>query len=262
MSAEFEVLALRYGTVRTTRGDLFYRHHAYGEGDGPIEMDFFFWLLRDGVQNVLVDSGFRPAVGLRRARTCLVEPVDALRRVGVEPGEISKIVVSHLHYDHVGNLASFPEATIVVQRRELDFWTGPQARHFQFAQVIEDDEIDYFAKAAAQGRLQVVDGDTELQPGLGLRLVGGHCPGQQIVLVEGPERPIVLASDALHLYEEMDKDRPFALFSDLAEMYRAYETLRELERGGAAVVAGHDPGVMQRFEPLGGSAAAFAVRIT
>jgi glyoxylase-like metal-dependent hydrolase (beta-lactamase superfamily II) len=92
--------------------------------------------------------------------------------------------------------------------------------------------------------------------------VGGHSPGQQIVLVEAGRGLVVLASDAVHLYEEHERDRPFEIVADLAEMYRGYDLIRELCREpGAVMVPGHDPEVMRRFPPVDGPAGDIAVRI-
>lgn len=100
-------------------------------------MDYFFWLLRRGGETILIDSGFAPGVGKRRGRTPLHAPVEALKRLGVEPETVSAVVVTHLHYDHTGNLAAFPGAELIVPGKELEFWTSPLAVRFQFAASAE-----------------------------------------------------------------------------------------------------------------------------
>ena len=57
----------------------------------------------------------------------------------------------------------------------------------------------------------------------------------------------MLASDAVHYYEELERDRPFSTVANLADMYAAFDRIRELADGGALVVAGHDPLVAERF---------------
>lgn len=256
----YEVTAIRYATVRSPKSELFHRYGAYGEPDAEIEMAYYFWLLRDGVRTVLVDTGFDPEVGARRGRTCVVEPIEALRRLGVSPATVSAVIVTHFHYDHIGNIAAFPEAELIVPRRELDFWTGPLAGRAQFAAHVEPAEVDRIGAAAAEGRLRRTEGEEEILPGVTAIEVGGHSPGQQLTVVAGEGGTVVLASDAVHFYEELELDRPFGVVADLGAMYEAYDRVTELARRAAAVVAGHDPLVMDRF-PAAGTDAELAVRV-
>ena len=264
MSADlrsYEVQAVRYATLRAPKSELFYRHGTYGEPDVEVEMAYWFWILRDDDEVIVVDTGFDPAVGARRGRTCLMPPVDALRAFGVEPASVSHVVVSHLHYDHIGNLAAFPHATLIVPRRELDFWTSPMASRFQFGSHVESSEIERVAQAAADGRVRLTEGTDEILAGVTAISVGGHSPGQQITVVRGRTRDVVLASDAVHFYEELELERPFAVVHDLEQMYGAYDVVKGLAATGATIVAGHDPGVGQRFEQVGAAGAASAVRV-
>ena len=243
-----EVLAVRYGTRVTTRGEAYLNWHVYGEPDESFRMDYFFWVVRGGGRTTVVDCGFDPEVGRRRGRETLVDPVDALRALDVDPATVDRLVVSHAHYDHIGNLARFPSAEIVLTARELAFWTGPHAGRVQFAHSTEADEIAALVRARDEGRVTTFSGRCEVGDGFALVEVGGHTPGQLIgrVAVDGGE--VVLAADALHFYDELTADRPFFVVADLEAMYAGFDTLRELTaRPGRALVAGHDADVPRRF---------------
>jgi glyoxylase-like metal-dependent hydrolase (beta-lactamase superfamily II) len=257
------VVAVRYATLPSTRRALFLRHESYGVADGPQDLAYYLWVIGDGPDALVVDTGFDPAVGARRRRTCLCPPIDALARLGVDPAAVSRVLVTHCHYDHVGNLAAFPNAEILVSARELEFWTtSPLARRGQFAEHVEAGEIEHLAEAHRSGRVRTIDGTAAIAPGVTAIDVGGHSPGQVVVTVETGDRPVVLTSDAVHLYEELERDRPFAIVADLSEMYRAYDTVRDLcERLHAPMVPGHDPAVMERFPRVQGPAAGLAVRV-
>lgn len=259
----YEVAAIRYGTRETSKRECYYRWDSYGEPDAPLVMDYFFWVLRTGGEAIVVDTGYHPDVGERRGRTLVCDPVDALRRLGVDPDAVPTVILTHLHYDHSGNLDAFPNAELVVHRRELDFWSGPDAQRAQFAAVIEPDEIARVVAAEREGRLRILDGDGEVAPGISSICVGGHSPGQIVLTIDGDRGPVVLASDAAHYYEELELDRPFEILVDLPAMYAGYETVRRLvaERSGAALVVGHDPEVMNRFPAVDGDAAGIAVRV-
>jgi glyoxylase-like metal-dependent hydrolase (beta-lactamase superfamily II) len=258
----YEVIAVRYGTLTARKSQLYHRYEAYGEADAQVEMAYYFWILRAGGETILVDTGFDPVVGARRGRTCLGPPLDALSLVGVERESVSAVIVTHLHYDHIGNLDAFPHAELVVPRREFEFWTGPAAARFQFASHVEAPEVALLAEARRAGRVRLTDGVEEIFEGITAHSVGGHSPGQQVTVVAALAGDVVLASDAVHFYEEFELDRPFGVIADLEQMYAAYDLLRELVAAeGAVLVPGHDPAVLSRFPALDLQTDGIAVRV-
>jgi glyoxylase-like metal-dependent hydrolase (beta-lactamase superfamily II) len=250
----YEVVAVRYATRSLRKSECYYGYHVYGEPDAPLQMDYFFWLLRGEAGTILVDSGFDPAVGERRGRTVLMAPLEALARLGVRSQDVAQIVVTHLHYDHIGNLAAFPSAQLLVHPRELEFWAGPFASRAQVAAHVEPGEVAHVVEADHAGRVRRLSDSETLFPGVEAIRVGGHSPGQLVLVVAGADGPIVLASDSTHYYEELDLERPFEILTDLEEMYAGYAVLKELAaRPGAVLLPGHDPEVMSRFAPLDGA---------
>jgi glyoxylase-like metal-dependent hydrolase (beta-lactamase superfamily II) len=269
-SPGYEVVAVRYGTRSTTKSDVFLHFGLYGEPDEPIQMDYFFWVARSTERAILVDCGFNDASGARRGRTMLCPPASALRRLGIEPADISVLILTHAHYDHIGNVDDFPAAELVMSAREYEFWTGPLASRPLFATSAETADIEALSRARAAGRLRLLPGAPPggpaarqpVVPGIDVLEVGGHTPGQLVVLVGTGHGEVVIASDALHYYDEMRLDRPFTHVADLPAMYRGFELLRDLAASDTRlVVAGHDPEVLRRFPPADGELAGLAVRI-
>jgi glyoxylase-like metal-dependent hydrolase (beta-lactamase superfamily II) len=258
----YDVVAVRYGTLETTRAALYAAYEAYGRPDGPMTMDYYFWVLRNDERTVLVDTGFDPEVGIRRGRTPTCAPAEALRRLGVEPAAVDVVVLTHFHYDHIGNVGLFPGARLVVNRRELDFWAGPLGRQPVPAAPVEAAEVEVLLAAQRAGRLTAVPDEPVDLPGIELIELTGHTPGQLAVRVATAGGAVVLASDAAHSYEEFEQDMPFHVFSDLEGMYRSFETLRTWAgTPGSIVVPGHDPDTMRRFPPAGPGLDGLAVRI-
>jgi glyoxylase-like metal-dependent hydrolase (beta-lactamase superfamily II) len=245
----YEVLAVRYGTRTARKSESYLNYHVYGAPDAELTTDYFFWLVRSPERTVVVDCGFGAEPARRRRRTQLVDPVEALRGLGVDAAEVDQLVVSHAHYDHIGNLRRFPAAEIVIARREYEFWTGPYASRVQFAHATEPEELALLAEAGTQGRLRLVEETLDLAPGIELVVVGGHTPGQLVVQAAAPGGgAVILAADALHFYEELTEDRPFFVVADLREMYGAYDLLAEMAQdSGRLLVAGHDAEVGTRF---------------
>lgn len=258
-----EVIIVRYGTRQTTKSECYYNFGAYKEPDAEITMDYFFWIFRNAEQTIVIDTGFSPEAAIKRRRQPVVSPADALSRLGIDPSEVKLLVLTHAHYDHAGNLGLYPNAQIVMSRREFDFWSTPMGKRPQYAHHIDPLDIERIQALAAAGRITLLDGrQNTLIPGIEMYELGGHTPGQLALVVEMPDGPVILASDAIHYYDELEQDRPFAVLDSLADMYQGYEQIRQwLERPGAVVIPGHDPDVMTRFAPVDAADLAFAVRI-
>jgi glyoxylase-like metal-dependent hydrolase (beta-lactamase superfamily II) len=115
--------------------------------------------------------------------------------------------------------------------------------------LVDPVEVEIVKRLEREERLHLVDGSAEPYPGIVATRLGGHTPGQLIVDVGTDSGRVVLASDAMHYYEEIDRDRPYNLFNDLGDMYRAYDILRDLRgRPETTLVAGHDPQVRALYE--------------
>lgn len=258
-----EVIVVRYGTRQTTRSECYYNFRAYREPDAEMTMDYFFWIFRSAEQTIVIDTGFSPQAAIARKRQPVVAPADALARLGIDPNEVKLLVLTHAHYDHAGNLDLYPNAKIVMSRKEFEFWGTNMGKRPQYGHHIDPLDIERIQALHREGRITLLDApQNTLIPGIELYELGGHTPGQMAVVVEMPEGPVILASDAVHYYDELEQERPFAVLDSLADMYRGYERIREwLQRPGAVVIPGHDPDVMNRFAPVDASDPSFAVRI-
>jgi glyoxylase-like metal-dependent hydrolase (beta-lactamase superfamily II) len=267
--ARYEVLAIRYGTGLTRKSEVFLHFEQYGEPDSEVRMDYFVWVVRNAASTILIDCGFNEGSGARRGRTMLCPPPMALQRIGIAPDDVDLLVATHGHYDHIGNLDAFRSAKVIMSAREYEFWTGELASRPLFASVAEADDIAALRRAAQTGRMRFVYGGTfrsrySRQPiadGVEVIEVGGHTPGQLIVVADTSDGAVVIASDALHYYDEMELDRPFAHVADLPAMYAGLQYLRELQAHGALIVAGHDPQVGRRFPAFPADRDGLTVRI-
>ena len=261
-----QVLAVKYGHRVATRAESYLNFRLYGEPDGDLDIDYYFWVIIDGARVFLLDTGFAPEVGDRRRRAHYTTPAQVLPELGIAPDDVTAIVITHAHWDHIGNVRQFPRAQLVMTEAEYAFWTSPLAAREHFAAHSEPQEIELLRRAREEDRLTLFTWELTLAPGIELLEVGGHTPGQLVVLARMADGEAVLASDALHYYDEARLDRPFAHVADLPAMYRGFELLRALAAEPTRyLVAGHDPEVLRRFPPVATAAdrdvAGLAVRI-
>ena len=244
----YNIFALQYATRMAPASECFLGAEPH---EPPRGMDYFVWVITGGGRTVVLDTGFTDAVARQRGRDYARNPVEGLRALGIDPATVDTVVLSHLHYDHAGNIARFPQARFHLQEIEMAFYTGPACHYPRFCRSIEVEDIVALVRANYDCRLVFLNGDAELLPGVTLHLVGGHTAGSQIVRVATPRGNVVLAADAAHYYEEVERLRPFPTLHDLAKMYHAYETVNRLADSPGHVIPGHDPLVMQRYPAAG-----------
>jgi glyoxylase-like metal-dependent hydrolase (beta-lactamase superfamily II) len=250
----YQVTIVKYGTRTATRGEVYLNFPLYGENDGPIGMDYFFWIARNHERTVVIDTGFSPKGGESRKRTTLAPVADLLSRFAVDPASSPTVVLTHAHYDHVGNIGLFPSSPFVMAARELSFWESRHGQRVLFHHSVDDEALVELRELLAEGRLRLFEGVTEIAPGITAVEVGGHTPGQSVVTVATSDGNVLLASDAVHYYEEYERDMLFSSVADLVEMYEGFDYIRGQFISGDIdhLVAGHDPGTLARFEPVSG----------
>jgi glyoxylase-like metal-dependent hydrolase (beta-lactamase superfamily II) len=255
-----EVYAVKFGEhPGGTRGEYFHGCAA-DPRDQQMQLDYYVWLVRTPETDIVVDAGFTAEMAERRRRNHFRAPSAALALLGVDCAAVRQVVLSHFHYDHVGDVGAFPNARFVVQSREMAFWTGRFASRTEFHRLIEDEDILRLVELGLAGRLDYVDGERTLAPGVRVHLVGGHTAGMQIVSIETARGTVVLAADSSHFYGNVCGDAPFAVHNDLPGMYHAFDLMHELASSPELIVPGHDPEVLRRFDPVDGLAGT-AVRI-
>jgi glyoxylase-like metal-dependent hydrolase (beta-lactamase superfamily II) len=246
---QHRISVLRYAQRMSQR-----QHHFYGAIDrpgDPMPISYFVWLITGPFGPILVDTGFTAETASRFGRDYFMSPPDLVRAAGVDPDDLGTVVLTHLHYDHAGGTAAFPAARFVLQRQELSYWTGPHSRQIAaelgMPHLVLQADLDRIAKAEAEGRIEWVDGSADLAPGVSVHRVGGHTPGMQVVRVETALGAVVLASDAAHFHENLERNRPFAVLESVSGSLAAFDEARRLAADPALVIPGHDPAVLERF---------------
>ena len=254
----YEVFAIKYATRNAQRRD----HFVGGDPhDAPMPMDYFVWLVRNANRTIVIDTGFTREVGEARKRTFLRSPAAGLALLDVEAAKVKDVVITHMHYDHVGTFNDFPNAQLHIQDEEMAFATGRHMRHAQFRHSIEVEDVVGMVRLVFGNRVTFYRGDAELAPGVSLHHIGGHTPGLQCVRVMTRRGWVVLASDATHYYEHVETDRCFVSVFNIGDTLEGYDILRRLAASPKHIIPGHDPLVMQRYPAVSKALEGIAVRL-
>ena len=254
----YEVYAIRYATIARKPGENFILGDPH---ETSSNLDYFIWLVRSDRRLFIVDTGFNAQGAARRGRSFLTPPAEGLARMGIDAAQVEDVIITHLHYDHVGGFEQFPAARFHLQDDEMGYATGRFMTHGFFNHAYEVDEVVAMVRHVYKGRVEFHDGDAQLAPGLSVHRIGGHTKGLQCVRVNTRVGWIVLASDGAHLYANIDDARPFPIVYDLGAMMEGWRRLQALADDPAFVIPGHDPLVMKRYEAPSKSLEGLVVRL-
>jgi len=242
---QYEVYAIRYATVPDFPvSDLI----SGVDKSRKTDIAMMVWLVRGGGHNILVDTGFyRPQFFKSWNVKDFVRPDEAVARAGVKPDEITDVILTHAHWDHADGADLFPKAQIWIQKDEYTYYTGEAWQRGGKHGGIEPDDVEYLLKANLAGRLHLVDGDAEILPGIRVYIGGRHTWQSQYVSAPTRSGTVVLASDNMYLYENLDKHLPIAQTFDAASNLRAQDRMKTIASKPELIIPGHDPAVMTRF---------------
>jgi glyoxylase-like metal-dependent hydrolase (beta-lactamase superfamily II) len=241
----WQVHALKYAErTDRTRGESFILADNH---DTAHPIDYFIWVLRRGDQVILVDTGYDDCEAAARGRPIRMNSAAALAPLGLTPGDIDTVIVTHLHYDHAGGLHLFPNATLHMQVAEMAYATGPCMCHDALRLPFTAEHVCEAVRRVYSGRVIFHDGEAGVAEGVTVHCIGGHSRGLQAVRVRTEAGWLVLASDAAHFYENLILRKPFPLVVDVADMLDGFGTLERLASANKLIVPGHDPMVRAVF---------------
>ena len=209
-------------------------------------------LLRGHGRTILVDTGIGHKADAKFEAIYAVDHehstlLGSLARLGVGPEAVTDVLLTHLHFDHVGGATArgpdgavrptFPAATYHVQRR-----------HWEWARVSERESASFLADnldpLEASGQLALLDGDEPPAPGLGLHVVDGHTRGQQLVTVHGEGTTLFYVADLIPTAAHVPL--LWIMAYDIEPLKTLSEKRRLLQRAadeGWTLVFEHDPAV-------------------
>jgi glyoxylase-like metal-dependent hydrolase (beta-lactamase superfamily II) len=243
---KYEIYAIRYATLPD-----FPVAELVAGADPARKLDIamMVWLVRGNRRNILVDSGFYHEHFFKEWHVNdFIKPSDALKPLGLKPEDITDVVITHMHWDHSDGMDLFPNARIWIQKDELQYYAGEAWQSKDTHGGIDEEDVLTLVKLNTQGRVGMVNGDAqEIIPGVTCYTGGRHTYASQYVGVNTSAGTVVLASDNMYLYENLEKHVPIAATLDAVSNLHAQDRMKQLAASPGLIIPGHDPGVMAKF---------------
>ena len=217
--------------------------------DRKLDIAMLVWVVRGGGHVVLFDSGFYRQKFLQEWKPrSFVRPSQAVGRLGIKPADVTEVIISHAHWDHVDGADLFPKATVFIQKDEYQYYTGVAWQKEETHGGIDADDMQALLKANTAGRLRFVDGDDQqVLPGIRCYIGAKHTFQSQYCTVQTRSGTVVLASDNMYLYENLEKHAAIAQTLDADANLRAQDRMKDLASRSDLIVPGHDPAQLKRF---------------
>jgi glyoxylase-like metal-dependent hydrolase (beta-lactamase superfamily II) len=240
----YEIYAIRYAHHDRSAKENFIGADIH---DISQPLDYFVWAIVGAERTFIVDTGFDAAMAERRSRK-ITKPIrEGLQAIGIDANAVTDVIVTHLHYDHCGNYELFPRASYHLQDCEMAYATGRCMCHAQLRVPFEADDVTAMVRKVFAGRVSFHDGESQIAPGVSVHKIGGHSKGLQCVRVDTRRGPVVLASDASHLYQHVLEGRVFPIVYNVGEVLEGYATLKKLAGDIHRIIPGHDPKVLELY---------------
>src|SRR5437588_1263921 len=251
----YEVYALSYGVYPNFPVSALI---AGADKDRKIDLQMMIWLLKGpNGRNILVDSGcYHESVLKGKPFKDFIKPSDTLAKLGLKPEDITDLIISHMHWDHADGMDLFPKARVWIQKDEYTYYTGAAWQAGGKHGGIEPVDVLTIVKLNTQSQVNLVDGDDrEIIDGVRVYTGGRHTFASQYVSVRTASGTVVIASDNMYLYENLQKHVPIAQTFDADSNLKAQDRMKQIASRPELIVPGHDPEVFIKFPKPGNGVA-------
>jgi len=224
-----------------------------GPQNDSVNIDFMIWLIKgDNGRNVLVDAGFLRDIQDAKEFdvTNYMRPDSALSKLGLKAEDITDIVLSHPHWDHIDGLGLFPNAQVWMQKEDFNYFVGTAWQKGGFNGGFNKRDIRMLIDLNLAGKLTLVDGDNkEIIPGIKVYTGSRHTFNSEYVVVETGINKVLLASDNIWIYYNLEHMRPASVGGtfDTTAYKKSMIRMKTLVTNPRFIIPGHDSKIFSKF---------------
>src|SRR2546430_2233344 len=245
---KYEIYAVRYATLANFPVSSLV---AGADRSRRLDIAMMIWVLKGNDGRIaIVDSGFhRDQYFEQFTVRDFIKPSEAIAPLGLKPEDVTDLLITHMHWDHAGGIDLFPAARVWIQKDEYDYYTSDAWQSRATHGGIDADDVLEIVRRNTQGKVSFVRGDDETSiSGVTFGIGGKHTWQSQFVTATTPKATtVVLASDNMYLYENLDAHKPISQTLDAASNLRTQDRMRSIASDPRLLIPGHDPAVFERF---------------
>ena len=245
-AVQYEVYAVRFASLPGCPV-----HFLVQEADDgrKIDLAMTFWVIKGGGKIILFDSGYyRDKVRKDYPSKDFMRPSAVIAELKIKPEDVTDVVISHIHNDHADGVDLFPKAQVWMQQEEYGHYVADAVRTGKKVEGSDPEDVLALARINKLGRLTLVNGDNqEIFPGITCYIGGKHTWQSQYLGVQTRRGIVVLASDNVYLFENLEKHLPITSTLDAKSNLAAQDRMKTLAASPDLIIPGHDPKVFSLF---------------
>ena len=239
----WKIMPLNLGTLNVTLASQICRHGVVHDVGRVVKAPCIAFLLKETKTGelILVDAG--PAQDTEWGRKWH-NPIERseeqqlvyqLDKHGVKPEDIKTVILTHLHWDHAYGVLLLPEATVYVQKVEMQYSVAPMRTDYKHYEINVKTQIPFFMNFF--NRIELVNGDTQFRDGLEVITLPGHSPGSQGVVADTEKGKFIMAGDLINTVENWETRIPSGIYGNMQD---SLDSLDKMEQYDAVVLPSHD----------------------
>jgi glyoxylase-like metal-dependent hydrolase (beta-lactamase superfamily II) len=243
---EYEVYALKY----LSGGKGLAKDWAVGANPlDSINGSWMFWLLKgENGKSILVDVGFLDTAKVRSKG--YIRPDSLLQRLNIYPSDITDIIMTHPHNDHIGGINLFPKAKVWMQKADFHYFVGEAWQEKGYRIAFLKNDVRNIVNINLQGRLKLIEGDNiEIMPGIRVFIKSKHTFENMYLVINSNSEAnrILIASDAIWFYYNLDNLLPATICYDPIAYVEALKRIKTLVPNPNLIIPGHDDIIFSKF---------------
>lgn len=228
---KLEVYALKYGD------SLYHSRNIYYEDpfNEPIPFAWMFYVIKYKDKIILIDTGFEEEKYIKSFNIDYRNPLDILKRLNIEPEKVTDVIITHSHFDHIGNVDKFTKAKIYIQEEELE----------HFKKNLKNQEILSFFKS---NKIISFKNDYKLYNFFEIKKIGGHTIGSLVVSFDYNNKKYIITGDECYLIDNC-KGNPIGIFYNIKKNKDFIEWINSVEN--KVILPLHDNKIFDEYPVVG-----------
>ncbi|ASU34694.1 N-acyl homoserine lactonase family protein [Mucilaginibacter xinganensis] len=223
-----------------------------GPKTDSVKINFMIWLIKGNGRNILVDAGFLSDIGDAKDFKVIdyVRPDSAISKLGLKATDITDIIFSHPHWDHIDGAGLFPNAHIWIQKEDFNYFVSTAWQKGESNGGFNKRDVRMMIDLNLAGKVTLVDGDNkEIIPGIKVFTGSRHTYNSEYVLVQTGMNKVILASDNIWIYYSLEHLVPASDGGTLdpAGYVKAMQRMKTMVTDVKFIIPGHDAKVFSKF---------------